>query len=149
VRLSVTLRAMIRPPDTDSLKVRLSVAVRVAACAARVGVSENVRLSEVVRARVEAARVGVSENDSDSVTVLLGACAARGAVSLKVSDSVTVRVNDCAARSALSAKVSVSLTVAVATVDVAATSGVGPFSQNGQRGFGFSRPVVGPKLGMA
>jgi hypothetical protein len=93
--------------------------------------------------------VGVSENDSDSVTVRLGDCAARGAVSLKVSDSVTVRVKDCAARSADSAKVSVSLTVAVATVDVAATSGVGSFSQNGQLGFGFSRPVVGPKLGMA
>jgi hypothetical protein len=35
------------------------------------------------------------------------------------------------------------------TPPTAATSGGGPLSQNGHLGFGFSRPVVGPKLGIA
>jgi hypothetical protein len=75
VRLSVADRAMIRPPVTLSLKVRLSAAVRVNACELRPAVSLNV---------------------SDSVTVLIGACGARAAVSLNVSDSVTVSANACA-----------------------------------------------------
>jgi hypothetical protein len=44
---------------------------------------------------------------------------------------------------------SVAVTLKDAGAEPASTSGVGPLSQNGHLGFGFSRPVDGPKLGMA
>jgi hypothetical protein len=98
-----------------------------------------------------AAAVLDSENVTLSVEVF-ESCSVRVRDSLKVIESVgSGREKLCAVRSADSANVMLSSAVTSKDAGAAAACSrplIGAI-QNGHFGFGFSRPVVGPKLGIA